>query len=873
MMTADLHRGAELPEGQRQELEALLAGFEGSWDDRRLAVLAGQIPPDSPLRRPALREMVKIDLRRQWQGGRQPVLEAYLHFYPELGSRDTVPADLVYAEFTARRRRGARAELADFARRFPRQAGELRALVERDEAHDSTWRTRPEEPPITPAAGGTGGLTPPAQAGQTLPEQFGRYRLLRQLGKGGMGAVYLAHDTQLDRRVALKVPHFGGEGGLVLERFQREARAAAAIEHPNICPIFDIGQVNGVHYLTMAYLDGQPLVQVIQSGGPLPPPRATALVRDLARALHEAHRHGVIHRDLKPSNVMIQPSGVPVIMDFGLARRLDHGDEKVTRTGCLLGTPAYMPPEQVSGDVDAMGPGCDIYSLGVILYELLTGRRPFQGPVASILGQILSQPPAPPSTIRPGLDPRLERACLRALAKKPEDRFRSMAEMAEVLDACLGGDAGTSPAEPLPVATPASATAPYLSLPGEKRPGLTPTPVATPFAGETTRRPPRRRLLLGWVISAAAAGLVLLGGGIFLLLSGLGSSKIPSAGAEEARSARDEAANSRQEARQARAPDEASSFWDAAETKYTEAEKQFRAGDFTGAKKNWQAAALAYGTAQGAVAGLPRVRKARAAYEEEVKKQDREQLERDAGPVWKKVVRARKTAERAAGRGRFSEAVEQYREAQKLVAEAGRVAEIPRLQVETFGAGYEFGSWVMVNVVGPSGVKDPKMFQDYLEEARPRLRRKLEGVQLPADLVKQILEEEKWTAEKVKLFRKRLGALLSRSRGRRLGAAFQVGDRLAWVLGALLVEGKHPGKIKKESFTNMVAEAREAAYEAGHPQEMVDALGKIASWWEAGELAKAGDFTTKFLNRLTRETTAVKFFRQPPAVGARAPKK
>src|SRR5262249_21529477 len=156
------------------------------------------------------------------------------------------------------------------------------------------------------------------------------------------------------------------DGPLVFERFLREAQAAATLLHPNLCPIHDVGQVDGIHYLTMAYLEGRPLSEHLRPGQPPKPRKAAALARTLALALAEAHQAGVIHRDLKPSNIIITRRGVPVIVDFGLARRLKKEDARLTASGMMIGTPAYMPPEQLRGRVAAMGPGCDIYSLGVI---------------------------------------------------------------------------------------------------------------------------------------------------------------------------------------------------------------------------------------------------------------------------------------------------------------------------------------------------------------------------------------------------------------------------------------------------------------------------------------------------------------------------
>ncbi|HEV3255858.1 MAG TPA: serine/threonine-protein kinase, partial [Gemmataceae bacterium] len=284
----------------------------------------------------------------------------------------------------------------------------------------------------------------PGSASFDLPARFGRYRLEKELGKGGMGAVYLAYDTQLDRHVALKVPTFGQDEGGRRERFFQEARAAATLNHPNLCPVFDIGELDGVCYLTMAYIDGKPLSDYIRADRPFLPATAAVLVRVLAKALQEAHDHGIIHRDLKPSNILINRKKAPIITDFGLARRASSQDERLTHSGELMGTPAYMPPEQVNGDVAAMGPGCDIYSLGVILYELLANRRPFQGAVGMLMAKIVMDPPPPPSQFRPELDPALEAICLRALAKRPEDRYPSMRAFAEALEAWLAGKASAS---------------------------------------------------------------------------------------------------------------------------------------------------------------------------------------------------------------------------------------------------------------------------------------------------------------------------------------------------------------------------------------------------------------------------------------------
>jgi serine/threonine protein kinase/class 3 adenylate cyclase len=296
-----------------------------------------------------------------------------------------------------------------------------------------------------------------------LHGEFGRYTIVRRLGKGGMGRVYLAIDRQLDRAVALKVPQLeAGDREVVRERFYREARAAATLHHPNICPVYDVGAVGDVPYLTMAFIEGQPLHE--WAGSAPPAERVVEVVRKVALALEEAHQKGVVHRDLKPSNVMLDRRGEPVVMDFGLARRLHLPEEaRLTSPGLLMGTPAYMPPENVLGQADA-SPAGDVYSLGVLLYELLAGRCPFAGPVMAVLAQAVNDGPPPPSRWRPGLDPRLDAVCLRALAKDPKDRFAGMAAFAEALAGALGpcSEGKEDPAPDTPPAAPDARLAPKI---------------------------------------------------------------------------------------------------------------------------------------------------------------------------------------------------------------------------------------------------------------------------------------------------------------------------------------------------------------------------------------------------------------------------
>jgi serine/threonine protein kinase len=266
-----------------------------------------------------------------------------------------------------------------------------------------------------------------------------------------MGTVYLAHGDRLDRDVALKVPCLDGDPRHV-ERFRREARLAANIHHPNICPVFDVGCEDGIHYLTMPLLRGESLSALIKREGALPAPRAAALAARVASALAAAHREGIIHRDLKPANIMVDERLEPVVVDFGLARNKEVDEPGVTILGDVIGTPAYVAPEQACGDPVVLGPSCDIYSLGVVLYELLTGRAPFEGntPLA-IFKQVLTQDPDPPSRHRPDVDPRLEAICLTSMARDPQARYRSMDALVTALESWLKNpDGDDAPARPTP---------------------------------------------------------------------------------------------------------------------------------------------------------------------------------------------------------------------------------------------------------------------------------------------------------------------------------------------------------------------------------------------------------------------------------------
>lgn len=314
----------------------------------------------------------------------------------------------------------------------------------------------PEDIHSLPTLGGQAGLPtgpepsePPTIAYHESPgsrvwiepgKNFGDYEILKEIARGGMGVVYKARQISLDRIVAIKMILPGPCAQEdEIARFRLEAEATARLRHPNIVTVHEVGCIKGQPYYTMDFIDGPSLSQRV-AAGPLPGRLAARLMMTVARALNHAHTHGIIHRDVKPSNILLDAEEEPHVTDFGLAKRLG-GDSCHTRTGAVMGTPSYMSPEQADGKTKELGPPCDIYGIGAVLYELITGRPPFRSdtPVDTIM-HVLEREPAPPRLLNPKIDRDLETICLKCLEKNSKQRYVSADALAADLNRYINGE-------------------------------------------------------------------------------------------------------------------------------------------------------------------------------------------------------------------------------------------------------------------------------------------------------------------------------------------------------------------------------------------------------------------------------------------------
>jgi serine/threonine protein kinase len=339
---------------------------------------------------------------------------------------------MLLADMTDAVLRGDAVDLEQVCREHPDLGGELRRLWGAVMVADAAGsHSRSSDPPE---------LSEWPDAVLSLPCRFAGYELLEEIGRGGMGIVYRARQVSLDREVAVKMILRGPlASGTDRERFRVEAEATARLEHASIVPVYEVGESQGRPFFSMKFIRGRTLSNLLAER-PLPPREAAQILAAVARGIHYAHQHGILHRDLKPSNILIDQQGQPLVTDFGLAKRT--GDATViTETGAVLGTPAYMAPEQAAGDRGQVGPASDVYSLGAILYHMLTGRPAFQAasPVDTLL-LVLEQDPVPPRMLNPKADRDLEMIALRCLQKPADLRYDTAADLAADLEAYLNDE-------------------------------------------------------------------------------------------------------------------------------------------------------------------------------------------------------------------------------------------------------------------------------------------------------------------------------------------------------------------------------------------------------------------------------------------------
>lgn len=423
------------PSDDSDSLEEIIEEFENAWGSGAIPEIEDFLPADPSLRSQVLIELVHSDLEFRVKGGEQVEIERYLQPYPELAKEPDVLRDLIKSEFELKRRDNPLIDPGQYWKRFPEQLDLLQEIFPEFNTHETVVSKEEQATALYQDSGSGPQPEDPSQA-----TSFGDYILLKEISRGGMGIVYKAQHRQLKRVVALKLILSGALADEEqIKRFYAEAEAAAKLDHPGIVPLYNFGKVEGKYFIEMAFVEGESLAERVRTA-PAESKAAAQLLLQVSRGIQHAHEKGIIHRDLKPANILIDQAGQPRVTDFGLAKHIEN-DSSLTATGQVMGTPSYMSPEQAQGVVDQIDERSDVYSLGATLYELLTGKPPFQNAsVIETLVQVVEDEPVSPSQLVVKLPADLETICLKCLEKAPSDRYQSAAELAEELKRFLNGE-------------------------------------------------------------------------------------------------------------------------------------------------------------------------------------------------------------------------------------------------------------------------------------------------------------------------------------------------------------------------------------------------------------------------------------------------